>query len=57
MIIKIHEINDLKEKLGSWRDFAASVGIAEQNVRRYKSGYIVIERDGKFKLDKREFWL
>ena len=56
MIIKVHEVEALKEKLGSSRAFAACVGIADQNVRRYKKGYVVIERAGKFKLDKAEFW-
>ena len=56
MIIKIHKVDDIKEKLGTWRAFADAVGIREQNVRRYKSGYVVIEHKGRFTLGSEEFW-
>ena len=56
LIIKIHEVEELKKKLGTARAFADAVGIHNQNVQRYSNGYVVIERKGKFKLDKVEFW-
>lgn len=58
MIIKIHQVSDLLNLVdGNKSEFARLVGIHPQNVLRYESGYVVIERDnGKMKLDKSKFW-
>ena len=57
MIIKIHEVLDVLEKVNNNQaEFCRLVGAYQQNMKRYLLGYVVIEREGKFKLDKEEFW-
>ena len=55
--VKIHEVDEMLSDLGDNKaKFCELVGAYSQNMNRYMSGYVVIERAGTFKLDKEEFW-
>jgi len=55
--VKIHEVAEMLADLGGNKaKFCELVGAYSQNMSRYISGYVVIERAGKYKLDKEEFW-
>ena len=57
MIIEIHEVEDILQEVNENKSaFCRLVGVHNQNMDRYLLGYVVIEREGKFKLDKEEFW-